>query len=312
MHATLIAEDFAGMWSQGRGLAERAGFSWEKQPVIMRQNDLLQYLPTKFWPSPLRRVEPFALSPHTDVIISMGGRGGVIGAAVGQKYQRPVIQIQNPRISLKQYTLVIASIHDRLQGDNVFSVRTALHGMTDTVLAEARQEWHEVIKRGPQPVLGVLLGGSNGRFRFGVDEAYNMAEQLSTFIQRRHMACVVTPSRRTSADALTVLKDKLRPLGVRFLEGTGEENPYKGILACADMLAVTTDSVSMISEAVATSAPVGILPLSGHSSRIAHFIALLQKEGRVQSFSVNLPLKQMEKLDDTALAVEEIHRYLMS
>lgn len=310
MHATLIAEDFAGMWSQGRGLAERVGFSWERQPIFMRKGDVWQCLPARLWPSPLKRVEPFVLSPKTDVIISLGGRGGIIGAALGKHYGLPVIQVQNPRTSLEPYAVVIAHHHDQLEGKNVFLTRTALHGVTEDVLKQAFSQWKAIIRTDEKPVLGVLLGGSNGRFRFDVSEAAHIAQQLGHFIRQRNVSCVITPSRRTSPEALTLLKTELEPLGGRFLEGTGQNNPYMGVLACSDMLAVTMDSVSMISEAVATSLPVGILPLSGHSKRIAHFIKMLEKQGRVHSFSADLPLETAERLDDTSLAAEEIRRYM--
>lgn len=310
MHATLIAEDFAGMWSQGRGLAERAGFTWERQPLVMRQGDLWQRLPVQFWPAPLKRVEPLELSSHTDLIISMGGRGGVVGAALGKRYNLPVVQIQNPRISLKHYALVVSNHHDHLAGKNVFEARTALHGVTIDALERARLRWLSDVKVDEKPVLGVLLGGSNGRFCFEEKEAAHIADKIEQFMQARHVSCVVTPSRRTGREALALLKQRLEPLGVRFLEGDGENNPYMGILSCSDMLAVTTDSVSMVSEAVATDLPVGILPLSGHSSRINDFIKMLEKQGRVKPFSSTLSFECLERLDDTSLAAEELWRRL--
>lgn len=308
MHATLIAEDFAGMWSQGRGLAERAGFSWECEPVLMRKADPWQRLPVRLWPSPLKRVEPLTISSKTDLIISLGGRGGVVGAALGERLRLPVVQIQNPRLSLKKYMLVVANQHDRLTGDNVFEARTALHGVTEAVLEQARTRWHRTIRAGRKPVLGVLLGGSNGRFRFEEKEAAHIADIIKDFMCARQAECVVTPSRRTGQAALALLKERLEPIGARFLDGKGEENPYIGLLACSDILAVTTDSVSMVSEAVATSLPVGILPLSGHSSRITNFIRMLEKQGRVRSFSSMMSFDRVERLDDTSLAAEELWR----
>ena len=65
----------------------------------------------------------------------------------------------------------------------------------------------------------------------------------------------VTPSRRTDPAVTRVLAETLAPLGGYVWDGTGD-NPYFGMLALADVIVVTMDSVSMISEAVATTAPV--------------------------------------------------------
>ena len=52
-----------------------------------------------------------------------------------------------------------------------------------------------------------------------------------------------------------------KPFGTLWDE-TGD-NPYFGILALADRLIVTAESISMISEALATGRPVHVLPLEG-------------------------------------------------
>ncbi len=308
MHAAIIAEDFAGMRSQGRGLAERTGFSWEFHPVITNRGRLVSRLSVRFWPHSLGLFAPFSLSSATRLIISVGGKGGVAGAALGKRYGLPVVQIQHPRVKLSPFALVVASQHDRLEGPNVLSVRTAMHDVTPARLEEAGKLWKDRIRAGAEKVLGVLLGGSNGRYRLEEAEAAVLSEKLAGFMQVTGVRCVLTPSRRTSRQALEVLRERLMPLGGVVMEGKGNENPYMGLLACADALAVTQDSVSMISEAVATDRPVCILPLKGRSSRLERFVEILEKEGRVQYSLRNVSFSPCKRLDDTSLAAEEIHR----
>ncbi|MDF7674620.1 mitochondrial fission ELM1 family protein [Acetobacteraceae bacterium ESL0709] len=310
IHATLIAENYAGHLSQGKGLAERAGFSWDFQPVIFRKKGLIPRLVFRSGFQTLRQIEPVILTPQTEIIISMAGKGSRVAALLGKRYNLPVIQIQDPRMSVRDFSLVIVNEHDRLRGDKVVTIRTALHGVTEEKLSQARQKWKPVIRQTNRRILGVLLGGTNGRYVFEEREAAKLSEQIRDFIILHQMECIITSSRRTSEKALFLMKTFLQPYGVRFLSGEGEENPYLGILACSDCLAVTEDSVSMISEAVATSCPVGILPLSGHSGRLRSFVEGLQEVGRVVAFDKNMPLLPMEKLDDTPLAVERIKQKL--
>ena len=58
-------------------------------------------------------------------------------------------------------------------------------------------------------------------------------------------------------------------------------NPYPGVLGWADRIIVSPDSVNMISEACATSAPVFVAEPNLATGRIGSFIASLLERGRV-------------------------------
>ncbi|MBS1086108.1 mitochondrial fission ELM1 family protein [Gluconobacter sphaericus] len=308
MKAIIIAEDFAGMRAQGAGLAEKAGLEWDFQPVCIQP--FWSRFPARYWPSPLRRVNPIRIPEDTDLIICIGGTGGVIGRAVARREGLPVVQIQNPRMPVSRFELVIANTHDDISGPNVLISRNALHPVTPKKLAVARTEWEERLKQGARPLLSILVGGANGRFSLGAVEAERMAEGIITFTKRNDIQAVLTPSRRTDPAAVAIFRKRLEPHGIAVLTGSGGDNPYMGILACADMIAVTTDSVSMISEAVATSAPVLVFPLPGRSSRISRFVKTLEDAGRVKWFDPAQAPWNVMPLDDTPLVAREMRRRL--
>jgi mitochondrial fission protein ELM1 len=60
-------------------------------------------------------------------------------------------------------------------------------------------------------------------------------------------------------------------------DDTGE-NPYLGILALSDRLIVTAESISMISEALATGHPVHVLPLAGKGRRHDAFLTRIVEQ----------------------------------
>jgi mitochondrial fission protein ELM1 len=105
------------------------------------------------------------------------------------------------------------------------------------------------------------------------------------------------------------LADTLTPLGGWIWDGTGE-NPYFGLLALADAIVVTIDSVSMVSEAVATRAPVMLAGLPGSSRRIGLFTQGLKADGRVRDFAGRCEMWPVEPLDDTPAAAAEMRRRL--
>jgi hypothetical protein len=105
------------------------------------------------------------------------------------------------------------------------------------------------------------------------------------------------------------LATALAPAGAWLWDGAGE-NPYFGLLALADAIVVTEDSVSMVSEAVATAAPVLLAPLPGRSRRIAAFMAGLATAGRVRPFAGRFETWPAEPLDDTPAIGAEVRRRL--
>ena len=136
-----------------------------------------------------------------------------------------------------------------------------------------------------------------------------LAKQLAEMMRRDHVGLMLTPSRRTDPAVVRVLREQLGPLGAWVWEGHGE-NPYFGMLALADVIVATEDSVSMVSEAVATAAPVLLAGLAGASRRIDSFHQALLDEGRVRRFAGRCEVWPTAPLNDTPLAAAELRHRL--
>lgn len=307
MTIAIVAEDFAGMRAQATGLTERAGYGWTFHPVT--RIGFWSRLPFRFCPYPLSAVEPIDLPSGTEAIVSVGGTGGVAGAALAQKLGLPVVQIQNPRTALNHFNLVVANCHDGIEGDNVILSRTAMHGMTPQRLQIARTHWAPRLRPDGRKLLSVLVGGANGRFRFGPEDARALGEGLAKAAREGDAAVVLTPSRRTSPDVIAALREALAPVEAFIWDGTGE-NPYAGLLACADLVVVTKDSVSMVSEAVATAVPVLVADMPGRSRRIDAFVQALRETGRIRSFASRWETWDVSPLDDTPIAAAALRGLL--
>jgi hypothetical protein len=116
---------------------------------------------------------------------------------------------------------------------------------------------------------------------------------------------MITPSRRTEPEAARILGDALAGLRADIWDGTGE-NPYFGLLALADAILVTRDSVSMTSEAIFTGKPVHVIDLDGSSRRIELFHAHMQRQGYTRRFTGTLETWTYTPPDDTAMAAARI------
>lgn len=295
------------MASQGRGLAERAGLAAEFRPLLAPAP--WRWLTARLWPAPLGRINGALHPPWPEVAIGVGGTGAVITAALRTERRLAAVQVQHPRLDPRRFDIIFVAPHDGLAGPNVVVTRTALHGVTPARLAEAAQLWAPRFAALPRPRLAVLVGGSNGRFRLGRAEAESLARALAALIERERVGVMLTSSRRTAPEVKRILARTLRPRGAYVWDGEGE-NPYLGLLALADAILVTEDSVSMISEAVATPHPVLLFRLPGHSRRQRAFSEGLIAAGRMRAFGGQLEIWPVEPIDDTDHAAAELRRRL--
>jgi mitochondrial fission protein ELM1 len=304
--AWVLSEAYAGLQAQALGLAEAAGLAPAMRVLTPRAP--WRFLPAARWPAPLRVVRDAIQPPLPDIIVGCGG----VAAAVGAALRRPglaVVQVQNPRIDPRRFDLIVANRHDELTGPNVVVTRTALHRATPERLGDAAEEWRERMADLPRPLVAVLVGGSNGRFRLDAPVAAALGTQLAEMIRRDGVGVALTPSRRTDPAAVRVLTEMLEPLGGFVWDGEGE-NPYFGLLALADAIVVTMDSVSMVSEAAATAAPVLVAPLPGKSRRIGLFLDGLTADGRIRPFAGRLEMWPTAPLDDTPVAAAAMRQRL--
>ncbi len=304
--ALVLTEDLVGLRNQALGLAERAGLAVDCRTLAPR--GVWQHLPARFWPDPLATAGvDLAAAPR--LMIGCGGKSAAVGAALRAR-GHVAVQVQNPRLDPRRFDLVIVQPHDRLTGRNVMVTRTALHRVTPEALQAARVVWAPRFAGLGGYLISVLIGGGNGRLRFDAATARELGQSLVEMARAAGAGIALTPSRRTTPEALAALRATLagRP-DVFFWDGDGE-NPYLGLLACADTVVVTGDSVSMISEAAATDAPVLVAGLPGTSRRIGAFTDALLANGRIRRYAGRLENWNAAALDDTPRAAAALRACL--
>ncbi len=302
----ILSEGLAGLQSQAIGLAEAAGLQPELR--VLQPGAPWKWMSAKLWPRPLAAVPDAVRGPMPRLAMGCGGAGAVVSAALRRDVPA-LVQVQHPRMDPGRFDLVVVNRHDRLTGPNVVVTRTALHRVTPDRLAQAAEAWRDRFARFRRPLVSVLVGGSNGRFRLDAAVAARLAADLAAMARRDEVGVVVTPSRRTDPAVVRLLTETLEPLGGWVWDGSGD-NPYFAMLALADAIVVTMDSVSMISEAVATAAPVLVADLPGRSRRIGLFNQDLLDDGRIRRFAGRFEHWSVDPMNDTALAAAELRNRL--
>jgi len=209
------------------------------------------------------------------------------------------VQILDPRLDPGMWDTVIAPRHDGLEGGNVLRTLGSLNPVDSEWLADGRDACPEFDEL-PQPRVGVLLGGTRHGIALDAGYARDLARHLLERQRNEGGSLLVLTSRRTPA----VLIETFRPLlkGVPGLLWTGRDdgpNPYPGVLGWADRLAVTPDSVNMLSEACAVGCPVLTFVNAPLPEKILRFHQALRDAGLLHDIDSSL-LAAQTPLRETA------------
>ncbi len=285
----IVTDGKAGTEKQCLALADILNL--KPQLKRIQAKGLWKYLPPALWVNPLNGLAATheGLSPPwPDVIIGSSRIAAAPLAALkrllGSKIT--IIYIQNPSLNPANFDFVIAPHHDRLSGPNVVSITGAVVSLKEKDIIHEAAKWKKLLPPLPTPLIAVMLGGNSRHHTMTVEAMENFGALLRRTALKRKMGFLVTPSRRTPPEALVAFKIALGETPAYFWNGLGD-NPYLGFLGLADFLLITTDSVSMISEALMTGKPVYTFDLESSSRRLESFISSLKGQGLIRSFEGN-------------------------
>lgn len=296
----VVSEGMAGTENQCLGVTDALGITPEIKRIALRQPwaALSPWLPLECG----RTFHPPLEGPWPDLLIASGRKSIAASRYIkrmsgGKTF---TVQIQDPRISPAHFDLVAVPAHDPARGDNVIVTTAAPNRITPARIDAARQDFSAFSQR-PSPRVALLIGGNSKAHRL----TRAVMERLAAQLKRLKAGLMVTTSRRTGAENESILRAALAGSDAFIWDGSGD-NPYHAMLAWADVIIVTGDSVSMLSEAASTGKPVYMIPLEGGGRRLDQFHTNLKLRGAARDFTGSLAHWTYAPLDDAKLVADAI------
>ena len=309
--AWVLASGKAGHEVNCFGIAEALGLVPALRPVQPR---LLFAALAPFGPidprdAPQRRAALLS-PPFPDIALAAGRITVPYLRRVKRASQRRTFTVflQDPRSGRGTADVIWVPEHDRLRGPNVVVTLTSPHPLRPAALAEARRRPDPRIARLGRPRVALILGGPSAGHSFTERDAAALAS-IAGMLLREGKTLMVTPSRRTPPGLLDAIAQSLGAAATAdtaFLWDGSGNNPYLHMLAHADAIIVTGDSVNMVGEAVATGAPVHIYEPTGSNPKIDGFIDKLVAQGAARRWRGALEHWTYRPIDATTEIAREI------
>jgi mitochondrial fission protein ELM1 len=149
----------------------------------------------------------------------------------------------------------------------------------------------------------MIIGGASRSHRFCEKDWVNLAAGMNALAQREGIRWLLTTSRRTGAAAEAVLKKRLNPAVLKdaIWWADAPRKELYSFMARAEVLFVTQDSVTMVTEAVSAGKPVAaVFPEKTAipaDSFMNSYLDRLQANGRLLRFSSSDMKKQDAAFD---------------
>lgn len=314
----------AGFGMQALGIAERLGvpfrrmalsWNWKAHLAGLARHGSLMGIAAGARRTVAEALPDLALADdRPGLVISAGSRAATVALWLKAHTDCRVVQCLGPGFGglfrEEKFDLLVIPEHDRPPAaPNVLAVLGAPHRLSPLLLRQARASWKERLAHLPRPRVALLVGGPQRATDMPPALAHGLGRKISRLASERRGSVLAITTRRTGGEATEALAAGLsRVLHLLYRYGEPDENPYTGFLASADAIVVTADSISMISEACATGAPVYIaLPeLAGPRQR--RLLTTLYDAGQARPLDADLSPWPRSTLDEAGRVAAEIRK----
>ena len=169
-------------------------------------------------------------------------------------------------MDIKNFDSIICPEHDSLNGDNVVKTKGAIHYLTNAEISKNINYLKP--NHGDKKIVTFIMGGPNKYYSFSESQMDKIFAKIKNMFISSKYKLIVIPSYRTPDNILKLAFNYFNQDHLVVKER--DKKAYLSSLGLANIIIVTCDSTSMISEAAITGKPVYVVKMS-HKKSIHRF-----------------------------------------
>lgn len=242
-------------------LAEGLGLPFETRP--MRYN-LGRAVPPRYLGATLRTLAAdsrrWLEPPWPDLVLAIGRRSVPVARWLRKASGggARLVLVGHPRVDPEQFDLVLTTHQYPVpRKGNVTVLPLAMSRLRDP--GPPTDSEHAWLAKLPRPRLLLALGGPTKYWDLDPEQIAGHVRTLLERARRKGGTVIAIGSRRTPAPVIEAVRAQLGTEG-RIADDASPR--FSLLMSDADEIFVTADSVSMLSEAIQTGKPVGMVPIS--------------------------------------------------
>lgn len=193
-----------------------------------------------------------------ELIISSGRRTASLAVYLKKlsKGKTKLIQIMRPNLDAKEFEMIILPQHDKFNYTlpnvvRVIGALTNIHSRISKIGNNFQSSYPDINK-----YIAVIIGGSTKNYTLTLKNAKILANTLTTIANNHSLPLFLSFSRRTPDNVKKYLQEKFTSPNVIYDPINNGTNPYPAMITHAEFIILTTDSISMCSEAASTGKPL--------------------------------------------------------
>ncbi|MCT4574628.1 MAG: mitochondrial fission ELM1 family protein [Alphaproteobacteria bacterium] len=304
----VVTDGKIGTLNQCIGLADNLVDSYQIKTITLK----------KIWDkiNPYIRID--SINPTTekfsdkypDILIVSGRKAVSVGLHIKKKNPKTIlICIQDPRVSRKKFDYIVIPEHDSLRAKNVILTTGAMHKLTDKkIKSEGKRFAHLFKSFKNKKTIAVLIGGNSRNHTMDLELTKKICDDIKEASKKLRANIVLTASRRTPEVCFDLIKKEFKRKRNTYIYDNVSDNPYFAFMDIADYIFVSSDSMSMLSEATFTGKPVYLIELKGGSKKFDKFHCELKKKkiirvlgkDKIEDYSY----ARVENAKDVAMQIE--------
>jgi len=300
----ILSDNLVGHEKQSISLAEKLNINY-KLIKIKKVNFIKRNLSNFF----NLQKKNFFKPPYPKIIISCGKNTAYYSKMIKQKTKNKIfsIFIQKPPININNFDVVISPKHDKCKGLNVIETQGALTKINLKYIKNVNKTKKPSILK--QNFITVLIGGNSRHHKITKPILDKIIKNLKSIEEQKKIRIFILVSRRTGKKDYLYLKKNLISKNFIFVLPNSKKVSYLNALSFAKAIIVTSDSVSMVTEACSTGKPTYIIDIPTKSKRFSLFIKNLIHLKLAYYLKDSISLKGKKKaLNDIDKVVEKIKK----